>query len=57
VVGAMINSALILGGDPKWAEVYDPSRKTPSGISNFLRENVTAVKNFAEYLAPGECPR
>jgi glycine/D-amino acid oxidase-like deaminating enzyme/nitrite reductase/ring-hydroxylating ferredoxin subunit len=56
VVGAMINSALILGGDPKWAEVYDPSRKTPSGIGNFLRENVTAVKNFAEYLAPGELP-
>ena len=32
----------------------NPSRKTPSAIGNFLRENVTAVKNFAEYLAPGE---
>jgi glycine/D-amino acid oxidase-like deaminating enzyme/nitrite reductase/ring-hydroxylating ferredoxin subunit len=53
-VGAMINSALILGGDVRWVEVYDPSRKTPTGIGNFLGENVTAVKNFAEYLAPGE---
>ena len=54
VVGAMINSALILGRDAKWAEVYEPSRKTPASIGNFLSENVTAVKNFAEYLAPGE---
>jgi len=54
VAGAMINSALILRRDPRWAAVYEPSRKTPAGISNFLKENMTAVKNFAEYLAPGE---
>jgi glycine/D-amino acid oxidase-like deaminating enzyme/nitrite reductase/ring-hydroxylating ferredoxin subunit len=54
VVGAMLNSALILGANAQWTEVYDPTRKTLSGASNFLRENVTAVKNFAEYLAPGE---
>jgi glycine/D-amino acid oxidase-like deaminating enzyme/nitrite reductase/ring-hydroxylating ferredoxin subunit len=45
VVGSLINSALILGDTPKWQEVYEPTRKTPSGI---------AIKNFAEYLAPGE---
>ena len=54
VVGAMINSALILGREASWADVYEPSRKTPAGIRNFLKENITAVKNFAEYLAPGE---
>ena len=54
VAGAMINAALILGELAPWVEVYDPSRKTPSAIGNFLKENVTAVKNFAEYLAPGE---
>jgi glycine/D-amino acid oxidase-like deaminating enzyme/nitrite reductase/ring-hydroxylating ferredoxin subunit len=54
VVGAMINSALILGADAKWAEVYDPDRMTPSAVGNFLTENMTAAKNFAEYLAPGE---
>ena len=53
-VGAMVNSALILGREARWAEVYEPSRKTLAGMSNFLRENMTAVKNFAEYLAPGE---
>jgi glycine/D-amino acid oxidase-like deaminating enzyme/nitrite reductase/ring-hydroxylating ferredoxin subunit len=54
VVGAMINSALILGRQCPWIDVYEPSRKTPAGIGNFVKENVTAVKNFAEYLAPGE---
>jgi glycine/D-amino acid oxidase-like deaminating enzyme/nitrite reductase/ring-hydroxylating ferredoxin subunit len=54
VVGSLINSALILGKGARWTEVYDPSRKTPSAIGNFLKENVTAVKNFAEYLAPGD---
>jgi glycine/D-amino acid oxidase-like deaminating enzyme/nitrite reductase/ring-hydroxylating ferredoxin subunit len=54
VVGSLINADLILGGSSKWAEVYDPSRKTPSGIGNYLTENATALKNFAEYLAPGE---
>jgi glycine/D-amino acid oxidase-like deaminating enzyme/nitrite reductase/ring-hydroxylating ferredoxin subunit len=54
VVGALLNSALILGEDAPWTEVYDPARKTPSAIGNFVKENLTAVKNFAEYLAPGE---
>jgi glycine/D-amino acid oxidase-like deaminating enzyme/nitrite reductase/ring-hydroxylating ferredoxin subunit len=54
VVGSLINSALIAGEDPKWQEVYEPARKTLAGISNYLRENLTAIKNFAEYLAPGE---
>ena len=54
VAGSLLNSALILGKEPKWVDVYDPSRKTPSAIGNFLRENTTVVKSFAEYLAPGE---
>jgi len=54
VVGSLINSALIRGEVSRWSEVYEPSRKTPAAIGNFLRENVTAVKNFAEYLPPGE---
>jgi glycine/D-amino acid oxidase-like deaminating enzyme/nitrite reductase/ring-hydroxylating ferredoxin subunit len=54
VVGSLINSALIRGEVARWVDVYEPSRKTPSAIGNFLRENVTVVKNFAEYLAPGE---
>jgi glycine/D-amino acid oxidase-like deaminating enzyme/nitrite reductase/ring-hydroxylating ferredoxin subunit len=54
VVGSLINSALILGEDARWQEVYEPTRKTAAAIGNYLRENFTALKNFAEYLAPGE---
>ncbi len=54
VVGGLINSALILSEDARWQEVYAPTRKTAAAIGNYLRENFTAVKNFAEYLAPGE---
>jgi glycine/D-amino acid oxidase-like deaminating enzyme/nitrite reductase/ring-hydroxylating ferredoxin subunit len=45
---------LILNGSSPWQDVYEPSRKTPTGIVNYVRENVTAITNFAEYLMPGE---
>lgn len=54
VAGSLINSGLILGENPRWQDVYEPGRKTPAAIGNYLRENLTTVKNFAEYLAPGE---
>lgn len=54
VVGSLLNSALILGGPAAWTDVYEPSRKTLAAVGNYLKENGTAVKNFAEYLAPGE---
>jgi glycine/D-amino acid oxidase-like deaminating enzyme len=53
-LSGMILSDLILNGQHRWAAVYDPARKTPLAVGNFITENVTAVKNFAEYLAPGE---
>lgn len=45
---------LITSGKSKWAEVYEPSRKPLRAVTNFARENITALKNFAEYVAPGE---
>jgi glycine/D-amino acid oxidase-like deaminating enzyme/nitrite reductase/ring-hydroxylating ferredoxin subunit len=45
---------LILTGKSPWQEVYEPSRKTPAGIINYVKENVTLITNFAEYLMPGE---
>jgi len=41
-------------GRALWQRTYAPERKTPSGIGRFISENLTAVKNFAEYVAPGE---
>jgi glycine/D-amino acid oxidase-like deaminating enzyme/nitrite reductase/ring-hydroxylating ferredoxin subunit len=54
VVASLILSQLITGGNSPFAEAYDPSRKTAKGIGKFISENITAVKNFAEYVAPGE---
>jgi glycine/D-amino acid oxidase-like deaminating enzyme/nitrite reductase/ring-hydroxylating ferredoxin subunit len=54
VAGAILISQLIMGGRSEWMDFYDPSRKTPGAVQNFVAENVTAVKNFAEYVAPGE---
>jgi glycine/D-amino acid oxidase-like deaminating enzyme/nitrite reductase/ring-hydroxylating ferredoxin subunit len=45
---------LIVDGSSPWVDVYEPSRKPISGVGNFLSENVTAIKNFAEYLMPAE---
>jgi glycine/D-amino acid oxidase-like deaminating enzyme/nitrite reductase/ring-hydroxylating ferredoxin subunit len=45
---------LIVNGSSQWQDCYDPSRKPLRAITNYARENMTAIKNFAEYMAPGE---
>jgi Rieske Fe-S protein len=45
---------LITTGQSPWQRLYEPSRKPTRDLTNFARENMTAIKNFAEYLAPGE---
>jgi Rieske Fe-S protein len=54
VVGSLLISRLIQSGKADWEEFYAPSRKTLSAAKNFFAENITAVKSFAEYVAPGE---
>jgi glycine/D-amino acid oxidase-like deaminating enzyme/nitrite reductase/ring-hydroxylating ferredoxin subunit len=54
VVAGLLISNLILQGKSDWTELYEPSRKTLRGLGNFISENVTALKNFAKYVAPGE---
>jgi glycine/D-amino acid oxidase-like deaminating enzyme/nitrite reductase/ring-hydroxylating ferredoxin subunit len=45
---------LVIYGAGEWSDVYEPSRKPVSAVTNYIRENVTAIKNFAEYLMPSE---
>jgi len=47
-------SRLIAEEDCSWSSFYDPSRVKLAAAKNFVAENMTAVKNFAEYIAPGE---
>jgi glycine/D-amino acid oxidase-like deaminating enzyme/nitrite reductase/ring-hydroxylating ferredoxin subunit len=53
-VAGMLISDLILKGKSPWQEIYDPSRKPLKAAGTFSSENLTAAKNFAEYVAPGE---
>ncbi|SFQ19009.1 hypothetical protein SAMN03159463_05920 [Mesorhizobium sp. NFR06] len=54
-VGAgLLISDLILKGESPWRELYEPSRKTVRAIGDYLAENATAIRSFAEYITPGE---
>jgi hypothetical protein len=50
----MLNSALIMGENHPWQQVYTPGHVPLKASKNFLMENATALKSFAEYVAPGE---
>ena len=45
---------LVFGQPCPWADVYDPERKPLSGLVNYVRENLAAVKNLAGYVLPGD---
>ena len=53
IVGAtgFIGSA---AAPPPLGRVCDPARKPVTAAGAFISENLTALKNFAEYVAPGE---
>lgn len=53
-VAGILLRKLILGEETPWTEVYDPGRKPVAGAANYLKENMTAVKSFSEYLTGGE---
>jgi glycine/D-amino acid oxidase-like deaminating enzyme/nitrite reductase/ring-hydroxylating ferredoxin subunit len=54
VVASLLIPDLIDGKDNAFAAVYDPNRKPLKAATTFVSENLTAVTNLAEYLAPGE---
>jgi glycine/D-amino acid oxidase-like deaminating enzyme/nitrite reductase/ring-hydroxylating ferredoxin subunit len=53
-LAGMLIKDLIVEGASEWADVYEPSRKPLAAATNYVRENMTAITNFAEYLMPGE---
>jgi glycine/D-amino acid oxidase-like deaminating enzyme/nitrite reductase/ring-hydroxylating ferredoxin subunit len=53
-LAGMLLKDLIVGGSSPWEKTYDPARKTVKGIVNYVSENVTALKNFAENFLPGD---
>ncbi|WP_442583858.1 FAD-dependent oxidoreductase [Mesorhizobium sp. ASY16-5R] len=54
VLSGLLLKDLISGKENPWTAVYEPARKTPSGVVNYVRENLSAVRNLAGYVLPGE---
>ena len=56
VAGSLTLLPLIIGEDSRYAPIFDPSRKSASGpsLSEFVKGQAGAVKNFTEYLRPGD---
>jgi glycine/D-amino acid oxidase-like deaminating enzyme/nitrite reductase/ring-hydroxylating ferredoxin subunit len=56
VAGSLTLLPLITGEDSRYAALFAPDRKSMSStsIGEFVRGQAGAVKNFAEYIGPGE---
>jgi glycine/D-amino acid oxidase-like deaminating enzyme/nitrite reductase/ring-hydroxylating ferredoxin subunit len=53
IAGILIRD-LILGRANEWERLYDPSRKTARSAADYVRENLNVVKQYADYVTPGE---
>ncbi len=53
LAGVLLRDLIVSGASP-WEDVYEPSRKPLRATANYLSENVTALKNFAEYVLRSE---
>lgn len=54
VVAGLLIAELATAGAHRWQPLYEPSRKITRGLGEYVSENLTAAKSFAEYLARGE---
>jgi hypothetical protein len=48
------DSGLILDGNSPWAKAYDPARTITKNVGEYLSENLTALRSFAEYFTMGD---
>ena len=53
-LAGLLLKGLIVDGSSPWEAVYEPSRTTTKAVATYLKENVTAVRNFMDYVLPGE---
>lgn len=49
VAGILIRDLIVQGAGP-WAKLYDPARKIPASLGEYISENLTPIANFTEYL-------
>lgn len=53
IAGILLTDLIAERGN-KWAEVYDPARKTLSALGEFAKENLNVAAQFTDYVTPGE---
>jgi glycine/D-amino acid oxidase-like deaminating enzyme/nitrite reductase/ring-hydroxylating ferredoxin subunit len=53
VAGILIADLITTGSSP-WEEIYSPARKIHKNLGEYISENITPLKNFAEYLSADE---
>jgi Rieske Fe-S protein len=53
-LGAMLVTDLAMGRENPWAKAYDPARGAWRAAGEFVKENVNAAAQLADYVKPGE---
>lgn len=54
VLAGMMLGEAVTSGSSRWAKAYDPARKPVSAAAQFVSENVSAIKELAGHVTPGE---
>lgn len=54
VAAAMLVGDLMMSGATPWAQLYAPSRQMHRGLTEYLKENLDAVRHWAELLGRGD---
>ncbi|HRO67319.1 MAG TPA: FAD-dependent oxidoreductase [Pseudobdellovibrionaceae bacterium] len=54
VLGSLILSDLIMGEENEWTSLYDPSRKSWTGLGAYLSENTNVAAQYMDWMSLGD---